>query len=161
MKADYVHKDSKTINDETISYKITIPLIDTEELQRIDNHYNELVDKFIKQFVKEKDMIIAQRIMMNLRKENKLLLKENQKLKKQLETVRKKYEFESKNRDKIWKILMKKETQQKEFIEYLEDCINKTDYEVNVLGNYKYLSWANAYKNALTKYKEIIGEKNE
>ena len=81
MKADYVHKDSKTINDEAISYKITMPLIDTEELQRIDNHYNELVDEFIKQFVKEKDMIIAQRIMMNLRKENKLLLEENQKLK--------------------------------------------------------------------------------
>ena len=51
--------------------------------------------------------------------------------------------------------------QQKEFIEYLEDCINKTDYEVNVLGNYKYLAWANAYKNALTKYKEIIGVKDE
>ena len=81
MKADYVHKDSKTINDEAISYKITMPLIDTEELQRIDNHYNELVDEFTKQFVKEKDMIIAQRIMMNLRKENKLLLEENQKLK--------------------------------------------------------------------------------
>ena len=81
MKADYVHKDSKTINDETVSYKITMPLINDEELQRIDNHYNELVDEFIKQFVKEKDMIIAQRIMMNLRKENKLLLEENQKLK--------------------------------------------------------------------------------
>lgn len=81
MKADYVHKDSKTINDEIVSYKITMPLIDMEELQRIDNHYNELVDEFTKQFVKEKDMIIAQRIMMNLRKENKLLLEENQKLK--------------------------------------------------------------------------------
>ena len=81
MKADYVHKDSKTSTDETVSYKITMPLINDEELQRIDNHYNELVDEFTKQFVKEKDMIIAQRIMMNLRKEIKLLLKENQKLK--------------------------------------------------------------------------------
>ena len=81
MKADYVHKDSKTSTNETISYKITMPLIDTEELQRIDNNYNELVDEFIKQFVKEKDMILAQRIMMNLRKENKKLHIENQKLK--------------------------------------------------------------------------------
>ena len=84
MKADYVHKDSKTSTNETISYKITMPLINDEELQRIDNNYNELVDEFIKQFVKEKDMIIAQRIMMNLRKENKQLLRENEKLKEQL-----------------------------------------------------------------------------
>lgn len=87
MKVDYVHKDSKTSTDEAISYKITMPLIDTEELQRIDNHYNELVDEFIKQFVKEKDMIIAQQIMMNLRKENKLLLEENQKLKEKIKKI--------------------------------------------------------------------------
>lgn len=87
MKADYVHKDSKTSTDEAISYKITMPLIDTEELQRIDKHYNELADEFIKQFVKEKDMIIAQRIMMNLRKENKLLLEENQKLKEKIKNI--------------------------------------------------------------------------
>ena len=95
MKADYVHKDSKTSTNETISYKITMPLIDTEELQRIDNNYNELVDEFIKQFVKEKDMIIAQRIMMNLRKENK--------------------QYDS--------LMQKVESQQKKFIEYLEDYI--------------------------------------
>lgn len=81
MKADYVHKDSKTSTDETISYKITMPLINNEELQRIDNTYNELVDEFTKQFVKEKDMIIAQRLMMNLSKENKQLFEENQKYK--------------------------------------------------------------------------------
>lgn len=81
MKADYVHKDSKTINDEIVSYKITMPLTNNEELQRIDNNYNELVDEFTKQYTKEKDMIVAQRIMMNLRKENKKLHIENQKLK--------------------------------------------------------------------------------
>lgn len=90
MKADYVHKDSKTSTDEAISYKITMPLIDTEELQRIDNNYNELVDEFTKQYTKEKDMIVAQRIMMNLRKENKKLHIENQKLK---EVIDKAIEF--------------------------------------------------------------------
>ena len=159
MQADYVHKDSKTSTDETISYKITMPLIDDEEIQRIDNHYNELVDKFIKQFVKEKDMIIAQRIMMNLRKENKLLLKENQKLKKQLETVRKKYEFESKNRDKIWKILMKKETQQKEFIAYLENEIQSCELTCDLIFNHN--KEMKIYKIILLKYKEIIGVKDE
>ena len=83
MKADYVHKDSKTSTDETISYKITMPLINTEELQRIDNRYNEIIDEITNQFVKEKDMIIAQRIMMNLRKENKQLQEENQKSKEE------------------------------------------------------------------------------
>lgn len=87
MKVDYIHKDSKTSTNETISYKITMPLINNEELQRIDNTYNKLVDEFIKQFVKEKDMIIAQRIMMNLRKENKLLLEENQKLKEKIDKI--------------------------------------------------------------------------
>lgn len=163
MKADYVHKDSKTSTNETISYKITMPLIDDEEIQRIDNHYNELVDKFIKQFVKEKDMIIAQRIMMNLRKENKLLLKENQKLKKQLETVRKKYEFESKNRDKIWKILMKKETQQKKFIEYLEDYIEVLKSQQENVNGLDILEEETLFilEETLEKYKEIIGGKYE
>lgn len=89
MKADYVHKDSKTSTNETISYKITMPLINDEELQRIDNHYNELVDEFTKQYTKEKDMIVAQRIMMNLRKENKQLHIENQKQKEVIDKIKK------------------------------------------------------------------------
>lgn len=65
------------MNQETIQYEISMPLINDEELQRIDNYYNKIVDEFLKKYVKEKDNIIAQRIMMNLRKEN-------QKLKKQI-----------------------------------------------------------------------------
>lgn len=38
-------------------------------------------------------------------------------------------------------------------IKYLEDFISKTDYEVNIKGNYLYLAWANAYKNLLEKVK--------
>lgn len=52
--------------------------------------------------------------------------------------------------------------QQKEFIKYLENFIDKTDYEVNILGNCLYLAWSNAYKEILSKYKEIVGsDKNE
>lgn len=36
-------------------------------------------------------------------------------------------------------------------IKYLENFINKTDYEVNIRGNYLYLAWANAYRNLLEK----------
>ena len=133
MKADYVHKDSKTSTDETISYKITMPLIDTEELQRIDNNYNELVDEFIKQFVKEKDMIIAQRIMMNLRKENK--------------------QYDS--------LMQKVESQQKKFIEYLEEPIKIiTDGNPTNISEYT-AGKLDALKEILSKYKEIIGEKDE
>ena len=85
---------------------------------------------------------------------------ENQELKKQLEEIN---NFINKanfaNIEQLMLDYCAKTEEQKEFIQYLENCINKTDYEVNVLGNYKYLAWSNAYKNALTKYKEIIGDK--
>lgn len=72
---------------------------------------------------------------------------EHEKLKKQLEKVLNDYcRLDAYNR-----------TQQKEFVEYLEDFINKTDYEVNILGNYPYLAWSKAYQKILSKYKEIIG----
>lgn len=131
MQADYVHKDSKTSTDETISYKITMPLIDTEELQRIDNNYNELVDEFIKQFVKEKDMIIAQRIMMNLRKENK--------------------QYDS--------LMQKVESQQKKFIEYLEDYIEVLKSQQENVNGLDILEEETLFilEETLEKYKEIIG----
>ena len=52
------------------TFKISLSLIDNVELQRIDTYYNEIADEFLKQYVKEKDMVVAQRVMMNLRKEN-------------------------------------------------------------------------------------------
>ena len=61
------------MNEEEIQYKISVPLINDKELLTIDNYYNEMVDEFVKKSVKEKDNIITQRIMMNLRIENKQL----------------------------------------------------------------------------------------
>lgn len=106
MKADYVHKDSKTTNDEICSYKIKVPLINQDELQRIDNYYNEIVDEFAKQFVKEKDMIITQRVMMNLRKEN-------QKYKEVIEKVSTRLEYYLIGN-------LKYESSQKEFVKLLD-----------------------------------------
>ena len=86
---------------------------------------------------------------------------ENQELKKQLETVRKKYKFESKNRDKIWKILIEKETTQKKFIAYLEDklkILEMFDRDFFLTNNKKEIKTC---KEVLLKYKEIIGEKDE
>ena len=88
--------------------------------------------------------------------EEKIILE--MKLKDKLEEQRKEYQETYKD---VREEIKEYKNRQQKFMEYLENCINKTDYEVNVLGNYKYLAWANAYRNTLTKYKEIIGEKDE
>lgn len=59
--------------EETNQYKISVPLLNAEELVKIDNYYNEIVDEFVKVSVKKRDDVIKQRIMMNLRKENQQL----------------------------------------------------------------------------------------
>lgn len=53
---------------------------------------------------------------------------------------------------KIQKQLDKNSQQEKEnLINYLEEFVSKTDYEINILGNYPYLAWSNAYKDLLEK----------
>ena len=59
-------------------FKISMLLIDDIELQRIDNFYNDIVDEYVKGSLKEKEQIISQRIMKNLREENKQLKKQNE-----------------------------------------------------------------------------------
>lgn len=89
--------------------------------------------------------------------------KENQELKKQLETVRKKYEVEAKTRDKVYKMLRRKDSQQKEFIEWLENYIDalkqqKETVEGLDIGEEHILM---ILEEVLEKYKEIIGVKDE
>lgn len=88
--------------------------------------------------------------------ENYDLQEENQKLKKQLENYKKlgfKY-LQDKNNNL--------ETQQKDFINYLEDRIGNIKLEWgNKLTDKSYLDIAmtvNAYEEILNKYKEIIGD---
>ena len=61
------------MNEENVGVKISMPLIDDIELQRIDTFYNDIVSKYTKAFVKEKDQVITQRLMMNLQQENERL----------------------------------------------------------------------------------------
>ena len=56
------------MNEDIKQYKISVPLIDIEELTTIDNYYNEIVNEYLEKCLKEKEEIIVQRIMMNLRK---------------------------------------------------------------------------------------------
>ena len=60
----------KEIDEENVSVKILMPLLDGMELQSIDTFYNDIVSEYTKAFVKEKEQVIAQRLMMNLQQEN-------------------------------------------------------------------------------------------
>ena len=88
---------------------------------------------------------------------NTELLKENQELKRQLENYKKLgFKYLQDNNNNL-------ETQQKEFIEYLEDLIkqNETVVEVSKYGLPKNCSklLIDFYKEILSKYKSIIGGK--
>lgn len=85
-------------------------------------------------------------------------------LKKQLETINKKYNFESKYREKNYKMLREKDAQQKEFIDYLENEIENQKSEIfeNSLTSEDinlYIMRVKLLKceEILSKYKEIIG----
>lgn len=88
-----------------------------------------------------------------------ILEQDNAELKKQIEETDRKLFLTKHELDMREKTIGNKLNQQKEFIKYLEDEINKTDYEINILGNYPYLAWSNACKKNLQKYKSIIGDK--
>ena len=99
--------------------------------------------------------------------ESILLIKENQELKKQLET----YEIEgyeqNEELNKMSFDIRKYKTQQKEFIEHLEDEIKRINPkeldigELNLrLNDIKFTQYL-IYKEILQKYKEIIGGINE
>ena len=77
-------------NKEKTEVKISVPLINDKELENIDCFYNNIVDEYVKCFVKERDQVILQRVMMNLRDENKKLKK---KLKKRKEIIDKAIEY--------------------------------------------------------------------
>jgi len=64
------------MKEDTTKIKVSIPLINDIELKEIDNLYNDIADKYIKTYVKEKDLVIAQYIIKKLREENQQLKKE-------------------------------------------------------------------------------------
>ncbi len=73
------------MKEDITEVKLQMPLIDNIELEKIDNFYNDIVDEYIKMFVKEKDQVITQYLMKKLREENKQLETNWKELKKWLE----------------------------------------------------------------------------
>ena len=62
MNKEEIKKDNRAI-------KISMPLLTEEEMLKIDNNFNEIVDKIKNQFIKEKDLAIAQYIINKQQKE--------------------------------------------------------------------------------------------
>ena len=75
------------MSEEVTQVKISMPLIDDVELQRIDTFYNDIVSEYTKAFVKEKEQVITQRLMMNLQQENTQLKKQIDKANNELITL--------------------------------------------------------------------------
>lgn len=107
----------------------------------------------------------------------KTLLEENQELKKHCDIVEKKlcdeYSDMLDKRNKLFvencklknqlsSKILQLETQQKEFINYLNNCIKELEKEsLNKLQNTINLGIADVTKEILSKYKEIVGVENE
>ena len=91
-----------------------------------------------------------------------LLEKDNQELKKQLEEIDSKLFFTKNELEMRQKSIDNKLRQQKEFIEYLENEIKNSDIcNVYVRGMKFNSPEKMIYKDILSKYKEIIGVKDE
>ena len=97
-------------------------------------------------------------------KKVKELEKENQELKKQLEVGKEQYDDLVEEKEKIKEsydsLVLKHEAQQKEFIEWLEQNIENEEY-CYLAQNPGERCRKDVFEEALSKYKEIIGDKDE
>lgn len=81
LNKEEIEKDNRAI-------KINMPLLTEEEMLKIDNNFNEIVDKIKNQFIKEKDLAIAQYIInkqqKNLEQKESILDKITEECRKQM-----------------------------------------------------------------------------
>ena len=92
--------NKEEIEKEEGAIKISMPLLTQEEINGIDLNMNEIVNKFTKMLVKEKDFVIAQHIMQRQQEKiEKLEQKESilDKVTDKLKEVNKKYKNEYEN----------------------------------------------------------------
>lgn len=64
-------------------FEFSIPIISSEELKIIDIKFNDIIDKVIDESIILKETLIEERLLKNLRNENKHLKKQNKFLMKQ------------------------------------------------------------------------------
>ena len=144
-------------NDKTGDFEITIPVPFT---LKDGIEYVDMIVVDIPKYEDTKDYNVFD------------LIRENQELKKQLEVGKEQYNDLVEEKEKIQEQLssntLQFENQQKEFIEWLEDKINfwKDKIFENVIteNDWTLTLWRNKLgilEESLSKYKEIIGVKDE
>lgn len=144
-------------NDKTGDFEITIPVPFT---LKDGIEYADMIVVDIPKYEDTKDYNVFD------------LIRENQELKKQLEVGKEQYNDLVEEKEKIQEQLssntLQFENQQKEFIEWLEDKINfwKDKIFENVIteNDWTLTLWRNKLgilEESLSKYKEIIGVKDE
>ncbi len=137
-------------NDKTGDFEITIPVPFT---LKDGIEYADMIVVDIPKYEDTKDYNVFD------------LIRENQELKKQLEVGKEQYNDLVEEKEKIQEQLssntLQFENQQKEFIEWLEsnlEALEMCDRELILTNNKKEIK---AYKEVLSKYKEIIGGSND
>ena len=146
MEANYVHKDSTTlVQDELVK----------NELNQIELQYNALKQQKFNELLKENQELKQK--YLNAVSDYETTMAEKNELKKQLKEY-KRLGFKHLN-DKCNNL----ETQQKEFIEYMNKTIEELecdDVDDEELKGYL-IQRIDTFKEILLKFKEIIGDIND
>ena len=58
-----LEEDIKIIRENDNAFKISVPLITSEEMESINNNYHNLVEEFTKQVLHDKELAMAQYII--------------------------------------------------------------------------------------------------
>lgn len=150
MEANYLHKDSTTlVQDELVK----------NELNQIELQYNALKQQKFNELLKENQELKQK--YLNAAADYETTMAEKNKLKKQVKDKTEDYKRMKDNFDSKVDIITKIDTQQKEFIKWLEDEIEKaTTNPYTKLSEYG-MNRIHIYKEILQKYKEIIGVSDE
>lgn len=143
MKADYVHKDTRTIVVDGVEIQTSLTAVEIASLKQENQE--------LKKQLEEVEFIVGLRQKRNL-----------------IHKFDKEYDEEDKNKnpnrdyagimpdaEEIYRRYYTMKNKQKEFINYLEDKININPYDIS---DYDYEDIINTI---LSKYKEIIGVSNE
>ena len=181
MKADYVHKDTLTATDYVelnknnellMSYNQALlkenkQLKEQLEYLRSGEYYNQLrfENEMLQKVVDTNGVPIEVYDYIDCTHRNTELLKENQELKKQLEEYKEQVNKGLYNTCLPYttgynKAIKDKETQQKEFIKYMNNIIKDLeteDVDDEEMKGYL-IQRIDTFKEILQKYKEIIGD---
>lgn len=133
----------------------------------VNEGYSSIQEREIRDYITNLQQKVEQLEKDNydLDKENQMLFEENLQLKKQVEEYKDKinwYENFEVNKT-IDKLRLKHNTQQKEFIEYMNKTIEELqcdDVDDEEMKGYL-IQRIDTFKEILSKYKEIIGVSNE